>query len=353
MFNEFYKCLTSFPEDKFVTSDKLSQSVINSLRDPVCLNIPNIMCKDAPAECKKCSQVICAKCVEMILKSDAKCPNCRDYLQVRKMNRYLRQILSTMKMRCHLHANGCSVALPLEELIKHEDQCEFECVQCPKNCGKRVIRKYSEDHIENECPLGHVKCFYRGCSVVLSRDQLRKHLNDCPFRLQTDSVRTTVSDEEGKEYESAEITLCFDSDSDYSERMSEGNISEKEWKLSFVNLVGKAIGSEGQISKCSNEGCTTTTIYAELIRNHEKICCYKIEPCINKKYGCTYSGNQYGLLSHQLKCQFAKPGPEGMEEKQTAGGGETSTINLKSNSTVTPEGTNNLSLSPLTKKDSC
>ena len=310
MFTEFYRCLTSFPEDKFVANDKLSQSVLNSLRDPVCLNIPNIFCKDAPAECKKCAQVICAKCIEMTLKSDAKCPSCQDILQVRKMNRYLRQILANMKMRCHLHANGCSVALPLEELIKHENQCDFECVQCPKQCGKRVIRKYSDDHIENECPLEHVRCLYKGCNVQLPRDQLRKHHNECPFRLQVDLTRTSIPDEEGKTFDSAEVILCYDSDSDDEQDLddlSERNSAEKGLKLGFHNLKDCIDPSDNPVSKCTNEGCGTSTVYAELIRNHEKICSYKIEPCMNRKYGCTYSGNQYGLISHQLKCPFSKP----------------------------------------------
>ena len=311
MFDEFYKTLSSFPEEKFVVEDKLSQSVLNSLRDPICLNIPNIFCKESPAECKKCSQVICAKCVEMTLKGDSKCPNCKDFLQVRKMNRYLKQILATIKMRCHLHANGCNVALPLEELIKHENQCEFETIPCPKKCGKRVIRKYSLDHVENECPLEEMQCLYKGCNVKMPRGQIEKHINECPLQDQRDTfIKENVPDKGGKVFDDAEIVLGYESEHDEQndfEKIEENH--EKGWKISLLNLKDNvANGSDSPLTKCKNAGCRTMTMYAELIRNHEKVCCYKIEPCKYQKNGCTFSGNQYGLVSHQAKCPFATAG---------------------------------------------
>lgn len=317
MFNQFYKGLTSFPEEKFVTEDKLSESVLISLRDPICLNIPNIFCKDSPAECKRCSQVICAKCVEMIVKADAKCPNCRDYLQVRKMNRYLKHILASMKMRCHLHTNGCPVALPLEELINHENQCDFESVPCPKQCGQRIIKKFIDTHIENECALEDVKCKFKECGIKVPRNQLEKHHAECSYRMLSEPAISSPSGENSKGFDNTEIILCYKSDSDALpevEEFDEVKRKEKYWKLSVLNFNDLAGALESSLSKCRNAGCKTTTIYAELIQNHEKICCYKIEPCPNNKYGCTYIGNQYGLVSHQLKCEFAKFNEMGTSE---------------------------------------
>lgn len=175
MLSEYYRSQASLPEEKYAVDNRLSEAVIACLRDPICLNIPNIYCKDSPAECKNCSQVLCARCVAMIVKSDSKCPNCREFLQVRKINRNLKRIASNLKMHCHSALNGCPVILPLEELILHENKCQYESVNCPNNCGRKVLKKSMIQHVQDECPKELIFCSFMTCSVRLPREEMRAH----------------------------------------------------------------------------------------------------------------------------------------------------------------------------------
>lgn len=304
MLKEFYKSLPSFPEEKFEIDDELSESILNSLRDPICLNIPNIFSKDSPAECKRCSQVLCSKCVELIVKSDAKCPNCREYLQVRKMNRYLKYIMSNLKLRCHLHLNGCTVALPLEELLEHENNCDFESIQCPKKCGQVFMRKNLNEHLKTECPLEKVPCPFLRCNVKIHRNQLEKHKKECLRRHEIQSTDTSRNNEESKGFEQEEIILSYD-DSDPipekmldSDKLSNQTAGDNFWEVRLVN------SNNTPDNKIVLSSKTTSLNSIDSKQGDESIFSYKIEPCVNKKFGCNFCGNKSALLAHELKCKY-------------------------------------------------
>lgn len=294
MINEVYKALCSIPEEMFVVEDRLAESVINSLRDPICLNIPNIYCKDSPAECKKCSQVLCAKCVEMIVKADAKCPNCREYLQVRKLNRYLKQIVSNLKIRCHLQASGCEVALPLEELIEHESTCEFDSIQCPKQCGKRVIRKLSDDHLEHECPREFTNCSHLGCQTTLPRESIASHEEVCTFRSSA-IRRIEQDDEEKKGFDEDEIILSYEMDAAEEPPSTQAVLSKADHDLSRGS--GNQL-SESNYSKCRFQACRTTLPSNEIIE-HEKTCLFKTDPIKNETRGYSFFGSRIAILGSE------------------------------------------------------
>ena len=284
MMKEFYKSLAAFPDEKFVSEDRVSESILQNVRDPICLSVPNIFCRDSPAECKRCSQVFCAKCVELIAKSDAKCPNCREYLQVRKMNKYLKYILSNLKLRCRLYENGCPVALPLEELIEHESRCEFESVQCPKECGEVLLKKNLPAHSDKECPLEPVDCPLKGCNTKPARSQLEEHKNECMHRddaLKLQEGAQTVTGLDASDL-IPETTLSFEV------RLFNADIS--------TNFTTK--GSDS--SETPDDRSTVDSKRSERISVHR----YRIETCPYQKYGCTFCGNQAGLAAHEPRCKY-------------------------------------------------
>lgn len=240
MLKDYYRSQTSIPEEHYICDDYLSEHILSCLRDPICLNIPNVFSRSSPAECKECSQVLCADCVSLVIKSDSKCPNCREYLQVRKMNRNLKQIASNLKLRCNLHHNGCKIALPLEELIHHESTCEYQSLECPKQCGQILIQKDLESHLRNECSQEYVICSFSNCKVRLLRGEMKKHEEICVHRTHNDVTP-------GKEKQppvtgfvlagDGSVIDCFDEELESEKRCMKSKIgNSRETRL--INSIG-------------------------------------------------------------------------------------------------------------------
>lgn len=53
-------------------------------------------------------------------------------------DRYMRNDLTRLQIRCVNAAQGCEVVCPLENLHAHEDECEFAFVSC-SNTGKKSL----------------------------------------------------------------------------------------------------------------------------------------------------------------------------------------------------------------------
>lgn len=51
-------------------------------------------------------------------------------------NRYMRNDLTRLQIRCVNAAQGCEVVCSLESLHTHEDECEFAFISC-SNSGKK------------------------------------------------------------------------------------------------------------------------------------------------------------------------------------------------------------------------
>lgn len=56
-------------------------------------------------------------------------------------DRYMRNDLTRLQIRCVNAAQGCEVVCSLENLHTHEDECEFAFVTC-SNTGKKVLPSY-------------------------------------------------------------------------------------------------------------------------------------------------------------------------------------------------------------------
>ena len=324
MLNELYNSLCSFPEERFLTEDPLSETVVDILKDLICLNIPNIICKDSPAECKKCSQVFCARCIEMVIKSDAKCPNCREYLQVRKMNRYLKEILAKVKMRCHFNGDGCQVALPLEQLVAHESQCEYDSSLCPNDCGQRIIKKHLEDHLTNLCSNQLIKCKYPYCTTRLLKDHLVEHEASCEYRV---DLAEQLEEQKQEPEEEKSFEICLEEHLPGQDRPShrfrvnqEDALSEvkssngENWRNIYFNVNSsyykpEANDESNRLVSCKYPGCYVAAP-GQTITNHEEVCSYKPQECKNHLRGCDYKANKYELISHERGCKYignAKP----------------------------------------------
>ena len=321
MLKEFYTSLPSFSEERFVTDDPLSETIIQTVRDPICLNIPNMFCSDPPAECKQCSQIYCSVCLELLAKNHGKCPNCREKLQVSKLNTFLKTILLKLSMHCHFQENGCTQTFPIEELSAHEANCEYDAISCPNGCNKTVIKKFVKEHTEFECPQEIVKCSHQFCLMRLPKAQMFEHEATCEYRVNSDvKANENVIEEEEKSFQS-----CRDS---FTSRLSNLSPTVNLQKLENqylseniettppkkINLVFDSWKEKQprepqkfqylRLTRCKNPGCYYSAAEDKLAA-HEEICSYKVFNCKYASQGCEYANNKLELIPHEAKCEFA------------------------------------------------
>ena len=62
---------------------------------------------------------------------------------------------------------GCSQTMSRKWKKRHEDECEFRIVPCPRQCGEDVAKKDMENHIKFACSYRPVPCPYvdLGCTA--------------------------------------------------------------------------------------------------------------------------------------------------------------------------------------------
>lgn len=112
---------------------------------------------DDPVQCSN-HHIFCRGCISQWLTTlndgtgelNASCPACRSEMSVQRLKegpRNLKQRLNKLKIFCS-HPNCDSVTVDLENILKHEDQCNFqrEKIFCIFGCGEF---HYSEEEMEN------------------------------------------------------------------------------------------------------------------------------------------------------------------------------------------------------------
>ena len=304
MLKEIYSAIPSFPSDKFVTSNILNQTAVQTLIDPVCQNIPNIFCQNSPAECKSCGQIYCSRCIQMIIQTDSKCVKCGEYLKVKKINRYLMVIISKLSMRCHFETYGCPEAHPFENLIDHEKNCEYDSVKCPNECGKRVLKKFTKEHAEYECPKQITKCKYQYCMLKLPKEDILKHEPNCEHK----EGSAVVEDHENQEEKKFEAYITAQKRSTAQDTAQQGQFQRNKGlevngsKVTITEPTQKNV-LDSKPCRCPHPGCYYTSMENDMAE-HEKNCGFKISPCKYAEKGCGYQSNKFDLMGHELKCEF-------------------------------------------------
>lgn len=320
---ETFDSLPSFSEDQFSMDDPLGEAVIQSIRDPICLNIPNIYCRQPPGECKMCSQIYCSLCLQLLSKNGAKCPNCLEHLEVGKVNEYLKNILTGLSLHCHFQSNGCSVSLPIKDLIKHESICQYESIKCPIGCEKEVLKKFMKEHTENECPKQIIQCRFQPCPVKLQRSQILHHENGCKYKedffIRQGNIgndQDVDDDAEGEEGEEEKCCSCFNNNSSSrTNRDSPTNISNQaKPKYSPLRNMSNLYSENANqmwglppttLVKCKNFGCYYTGP-EETMGAHLVVCYYKVSSCKYSTQGCSYKSDSLNLVLHESKCKYKK-----------------------------------------------
>jgi len=145
-----------------------------------------------PRQCKN-GHLFCQVCIMQYVQKRPECPQCREFLNESNMARslFLEKQLTKMKVYCKYHVcrdeetkdnfivdkNGCNKIFPLDEVSKHERDCEYAPVFCKfsSRCGK-LRRKDINEH-QKTCPFRPMECPHCKAHVELSK--MEDHLEIC------------------------------------------------------------------------------------------------------------------------------------------------------------------------------
>ena len=112
------------------------------------------------SEC--CGHVFCKSCLDKTRTSSyTACPMCVDAKFVTFCNKQMDREVKQLKVYCINKKKGCKWVGELKDIICHHensDGCQFEAVNCPNDCGKKLQRRNLTTHAETKCPLRKINC---------------------------------------------------------------------------------------------------------------------------------------------------------------------------------------------------
>ncbi|CAF1558803.1 unnamed protein product [Didymodactylos carnosus] len=124
-----------------------------------------------PVACKSCENAFCTLCIHTSLKEKNNyCPfNC--YFEERKCPPCISILLSKLQIDCCYKLNGCTTIVSYERLDEHEEECNYQPLECEK-CHKQMLKQDFEQH-QQECELIDLTC--NECHVIYKRKDLNQH----------------------------------------------------------------------------------------------------------------------------------------------------------------------------------
>ncbi len=134
-----------------------------------------------------CGQHFCSTCLQQWFTKQHKksCPHCRNEAPKFKHveNKGLKSEINELKIFCPNKTHGCSWTGELGGLKEHLTRsegngCDFAEIDCPNNCGVKVIRNNLPTHIITACSHRQDNCHYCGKQDTLAA--LSEHKNVCP-----------------------------------------------------------------------------------------------------------------------------------------------------------------------------
>ena len=94
----------------------------------------------------------------------------------------IKDFLNDMKVKCINHDKYCDWEGLLESLDGHlKKDCGLEIISCTnEKCEKKIMRKYLNEHLMNECLYTEIECLFKskGCDVKLQRYLSIQHLGE-------------------------------------------------------------------------------------------------------------------------------------------------------------------------------
>ena len=106
-------------------------------------------------------------------------PKCKEILRYEELAYH---ICGYDQMKCPM--GECEWEGERGEMSKHREECLYEEIYCPKECGYKGKRGILADHIENTCPKAQLPCAHtsRGCTSMPLRGDYESHVLTCLYQ---------------------------------------------------------------------------------------------------------------------------------------------------------------------------
>ena len=95
-------------------------------------------------ECDICNIGFCKGCIDSWKMTNATCPNNCPNFKPKKAHVLIRNMLDSLEIFCKYAVNGCDKVPKYELLKKHENECEYKLVKCKNDingCDKKILLK--------------------------------------------------------------------------------------------------------------------------------------------------------------------------------------------------------------------
>lgn len=125
-----------------------------------------------PQACSSCECHFCKFCISKWLETSnkARCPNnCQ--LKIKRPAPILISLICKLKIKCSNFKLGCDKILAYDSLMKHQNSCEFELINC-QFCQKKYFQKEIKGHYE-KCESFLIECKY--CQTQIKRADYNNH----------------------------------------------------------------------------------------------------------------------------------------------------------------------------------
>ena len=222
----------------------------------------------------------------------------------------VRKMINTLKCCCPLIERGCKWLGTLKDCEDHLDTCGYVCVSCKLKC-EVVLRRNELDKHANECSYRQVKCEH--CKKNFKSCELNEHLNKCPkMKVPCDLCDTQITREDIPQHlkydcamvlETCQLRCGVKRTRNELEIHVKDTCVQRKIACKHCNISLKFCDYSKHLRECPYmevpcEICSEEKYRKDMTEHLEDSCPEKMIECLFVKYKCTTVIKRKDLANH-------------------------------------------------------
>ncbi|RDD40711.1 TNF receptor-associated factor 4 [Trichoplax sp. H2] len=127
-----------------------------------------------------CDHSSCKSCLQQLLRDRQPCPvdGINIVEEECEVDTELQQRIAKLQVQCANRNIGCVWQGTYNQFQRHlSDECKFQSIQCPHNCGERINDCSLDDHVQNHCQYRIIRCQF--CENRIEARNMESHWDQC------------------------------------------------------------------------------------------------------------------------------------------------------------------------------